>query len=86
MGKRRMRSRGLILKDSDGGGTNRFGRPEDAPVTSKVVPAEKVSQGNGTQIPTLAELEATLAENIRTNKFGFDDWTTEQWEEAWRNW
>jgi hypothetical protein len=81
-----MKTRGLILNDSDGGGAASFGSPADAPVTSKIVPAEKRSQGNGKKIPTLAEMEATLAENKRTNKYGFDDWTNEQWEEAFKNW
>ena len=82
-----MKSRGLILNDSDGGGIRRGGwENSDAPITSKTAKPQKKSQGNGgTRIRTVEEMEATLAENIRTNKFGFDDWTKEQWEEAWRN-
>lgn len=83
---KKMKPRGQILKDSDGGGSTRFGSPTDAPVTAKIVPAEKRSQGNGKKIPTLAEMEERQAENVRTNKYGFDEWTNEQWEEAWRNW
>jgi hypothetical protein len=38
------------------------------------------------RLPTVEELEEKLAENLRTDRFGYGKWTAEQWEESWKNW